>query len=125
MGKTSTPRALKETQAMASQRVMKTSPRKLNLVAKLIRGMRVSDALSTLKFCRKRISNDVERVLYAAVSNAENNHGLDIDNLYVEEAYVGKAMILKRHHVRGRGRVSQVKKYFSNIKVIVGEKESA
>lgn len=123
MGKVSRSRILSETQAEASQRIMKTSQQKLNLVAGLIRGKRVSDALNILSFSQKRVSKDVRKVLYAAMSNAENNHGLDIDSLFVDEAYVGKAMTLKRFRVRGRGRVAQVQKHFSNLKIIVGERE--
>jgi len=125
MGKISRSRVLDEVQASASQRIMKTSPQKLNLVAGLIRGKRVADALSILHFSQKRIAGDVRKVLYAAISNAENNHSLDIDNLFVDEAYVGKSMTLKRFRVRGRGRVAPVKKHFSNLKIIVGERELA
>lgn len=125
MGKPKSQRSMPPNVAMASQKVIKTSPQKLNLVASLIRGKPVGEAARILTFCKRRVSNDVERVLSAAIANAEVNHGLDIDKLYVDEAYVGKSMVLNRFHVRGRGRVAAVKKHFSNLKITVIEKEFA
>ncbi|MDE2167308.1 MAG: 50S ribosomal protein L22 [Alphaproteobacteria bacterium] len=122
MGKPATPRQLHETEASAYARALKTSPRKLNLVAQAIRGKAAAAALNELAFNRRRIARDVRKVLQAAIANAENNHQLDVDRLYVKEATVGRAFSLGRFHVRGRGRISPVEKYFSNLLVVVRER---
>ncbi|MGI9477388.1 MAG: 50S ribosomal protein L22 [Hyphomicrobiaceae bacterium] len=123
MGKPKRPRSLSESEAKAVTRNLRISPQKLNLVAGLIRGKKVSQALADLEFSRKRIAGDVRKCVMSAVANAENNHGLDIDDLVVAEAYVGKNLIMKRFHARGRGRSSAIMKPFSQITVIVREQE--
>lgn len=122
MGKQSTPRRLHETEASAYGHAIKTSSRKLNLVAQAIRGKAASAALNELAFNRRRIAHDVRKVLQAAIANAENNHQLDVDRLYVKEATVGRAFALGRFHVRGRGRISPVEKYYANLLVVVRER---
>ncbi|MBU1209663.1 MAG: 50S ribosomal protein L22 [Alphaproteobacteria bacterium] len=121
MGKPSRERALPDTEAKAVARNLRISPQKLNLVAGLIRGKPVEQALADLEFSRKRISDDVRKCLMSAIANAENNHQLSIDQLVVAEAYVGKNLIMKRFHARGRGRSSVVIKPFSQITVVVRE----
>ena len=121
MGKPKHPRALPESEAKAIAKNLRISPQKLNLVAELIRGKKVSRALNDLEFSRKRIAKDVKKALMSAIANAENNHGLDIDDLIVSEAYVGKNMVLKRFAARGRGRSSRIFKPFSQITVVVRE----
>jgi len=123
MGKPATPRRLAETEAKAYLYGLKVSARKLNLVAGAIRGKRASAALAELTFSRKAIARDVRKVLQAAIANAENNHQLDVDRLYVKEASVGRAFALSRFHTRGRGRVAHIDKHFSNLTVIVQERE--
>lgn len=118
------PRRL-ETEALAKARFIKGSERKLNLLAQLIRGKAVSSALIDLEFSRKRMSGEVKKVLESAIANAENNHNLDVDRLFVREATVGRTMTLKRFHARGRGKSAGVEKPFSNITIIVGEKSAA
>jgi large subunit ribosomal protein L22 len=122
MGKPKRKRSLPETAAKAVARNLKVSPQKLNLVAGLIRGKKVNTALADLEFSRKRIAQDVRKCVMSAVANAENNHGLDVDDLIVAEAYVGKNLVMKRFHARGRGRSSRVLKPFSQITVVVREK---
>ena len=122
MSKKAKPRALEETEASSSLSAIKVSPRKLNLVATQIRGKKASDAIAELTFSRRRIAGDVKKVLQAAIANAENNHQLDVDRLYVKEAFVGRAFSLKRFQARGRGRSAQVEKYFSNLTVVVRER---
>lgn len=122
MGKQSTPRALDAHEAIAKGVRIRTSPRKLNLVAGLIRGKSVDQALAVLKFCKRRVSEEVAKVLMSAIANAENNHGLDIDTLYVSEASVGKALVMKRFMPRARGRAGRIEKPFSNIRIIVRER---
>ena len=100
---------------------LRTSPRKLNLVAQSIRGLPVQKALNELEFSAKRIAKDVRKALYSAISNAENNHSLDIDNLVVAEAYVGKNLVMKRFSPRARGRASRITKPFSEITIVVRE----
>ncbi len=100
---------------------LRTSARKLNLVAQSIRGLKVQRALNELEFSHKRIAKDVRKALYSAISNAENNHNLDIDNLVVAEAYVGKNIIMKRFSARARGRSSRIEKPFSEITIVVRE----
>jgi len=121
MGKPKHPRRLPDTEAQAIARNLKVSPQKLNLVAGLIRGKKVNKALAELDFSRKRISQDVKKCVMSAVANAENNHGLDVDNLIVSEAYVGKNLVMKRFHARGRGRSGKIFKPFSQITVVVRE----
>ena len=125
MGKQVTPRSLKPTEAKAKVINLRISPQKLNLVAASIRGMKVQRALNELEFSAKRISGDVRKALYSAISNAENNHNLDIDNLVVAEAYVGKNLTMKRFHARARGRASRVTKSFSEITIVVREQSEA
>jgi large subunit ribosomal protein L22 len=121
MGKPAAQRRLGETEAAASMRGLRTSPRKLNLVAQTIRGKTASAALAELAFSRRRIARDVRKVLQAAIANAENNHQLDVDRLFVKEATVGRAFVLKRFHTRGRGRSARVEKMFAHLTVIVRE----
>ena len=108
MGKSPNPRRYERDEAVASAKLLKTSPQKLNLVAKMIRGMPVGRADSALQFSKRRIANDVRKVLLSAIANAENNHQLDVDQLVVKEAYVGKAMTLKRYRPRARGRMGKI-----------------
>src|SRR5215472_567865 len=122
MGKPSAPRRLEETEAQACLRGLRTSPRKLNLVAQAIRGKSASSALAELTFSHRRIAREVKKVLQAAIANAENNHQLDVDRLYVREATVGRAFVLKRFHTRGRGRSARVEKRFAHLTVIVRER---
>jgi large subunit ribosomal protein L22 len=123
MGKPKAPRALKETEAKAVARNLRVSPQKLNLLAQLIRGKKVATALADLEFSRKRISTDVRKCLQSAIANAENNHDLDIDDLVVAEAFVGKALVMKRFTPRGRGRVGRIMRTFSHLTVVVREVE--
>ena len=125
MSKPATERRLDETEAKAFIRALRVSARKLNLVAQTIRGKSASSALAELTFSQRRIARDVKKVLQAAIANAENNHQLDVDRLYVKEATVGRAFAMKRFHARGRGRASQVEKYFSNLTVVVRERAEA
>ena len=124
MGKPKSPRALPETEAKAVARMLRVSPQKLNLVATMIRGKKVDSALADLTFSRKRIAGDVKKTLQSAIANAENNHGLDIDDLIVSEAFVGKAFVIKRFHARARGRAGRIEKPFSNLTVIVRQVEA-
>jgi large subunit ribosomal protein L22 len=121
MGKPATPRALPDNEAKAVARMLRVSPQKLNLVAALIRGKKVSSALADLEFSRKRIALDVRKCLQSAIANAENNHDLDVDDLVVSQAFVGKALVMKRFHARARGRAGRVEKPFSNLTIIVRE----
>jgi large subunit ribosomal protein L22 len=123
MGKQAAERRLADTEASAFLRALRISPRKLNLVAQSIRGKDAATAVAELTFMRRRIAQDVKKVLQAAIANAENNHQLDVDRLYVKEATVGRAFAMKRFHARGRGRASQVEKYFANLSVVVRERE--
>jgi large subunit ribosomal protein L22 len=125
MGKAKTERALKDNQAMAMARLLRTSPQKLNLVAAMIRGMKAEDALNQLAFSRRGIAGDVRKVLMSAVANAENNHDLDVDRLVVAEASVGKSLIMKRFRPRARGRAGKITKSFSRIRIVVEEREEA
>ena len=102
-------------------KMIRISPYKLNLEAKSIRGKRVDDALSYLEFSKKRISNTVKDTLESAIANAENNHALDIDKLYVDEAFVGKNMVMKRWRARARGRAAKILKPFSQLTIILKE----
>jgi len=121
MGKPAHPRALPENEAKAVARMLRVSPQKLNLVAAMIRGKKVSSALADLEFSRKRIAGDVRKCLQSAIANAENNHDLDVDDLVVSQAFVGKALVMKRFHARARGRAGRVEKPFSNLTIIVRE----
>ena len=121
MGKPSAARRLDDNEALASLLGLRTSPRKLNLVAQTIRGKTASAALAELSFSRRRIARDVRKVLQAAIANAENNHQLDVDRLFVKEATVGRAFVLKRFHTRGRGRSARVEKMFAHLTVVVRE----
>ena len=111
-----------ENAAMAKARTMKVSPRKLALVAQLIRGRDVSDALQRLTFSRRRIAQEVSKVLESAIANAENNHQLDVDSLYVSRVEVGKSIVMKRWRARARGRLGRYRRFFSNISVVVSER---
>ena len=121
MGKPATPRALPENEAKAVARMLRVSPQKLNLVAQLIRGKKVDTALADLQFSRKRIAREVKKCLESAIANAENNHDLDVDDLVVSQAFVGKALVLKRFHARARGRGARILKPFSNLTIVVRE----
>jgi len=124
MSKKARPRALPDNEAKAVTRSIRISPRKLNDVASEIRGMKVDKALAELTFSRRRIAKDVKKTLESAIANAENNHDLDVDELIVSEAHVGKALVLKRFHPRGRGRMGKILKPFSNLTIVVRQVES-
>lgn len=125
MGKKPAERVLDETEAKAFASTIRTSPRKLNLVAGSIRGMSAGAAVNSLTFSKRRVAQEVKKVLQSAIANAENNHQLDVDRLYVAEAFVGKAMVMKRWRARARGRVGRIEKPFSNLTVIVRERVEA
>lgn len=112
-----------ENQARAFGKTIRTGSRKLNLVAQMIRGKDATQALIDLSFSKRRIAADVKKVLQSAIANAENNHGLDVDDLIVKEATVGRAMVMKRFRARARGRVGRVEKPFSNLTIVVEERE--
>jgi large subunit ribosomal protein L22 len=122
MGKESRARILGDHQAMAVARNIRVSPRKLNLVAQMIRGKKVDRALNVLTFSQKRIASVVKKALQSAIANAENNHDLDVDDLVVKEASVGKNLVMKRFHARARGNAGGIEKFFSQITIIVEEK---
>lgn len=121
MGKPAAARVLADNEAKSVLRNLRTSPRKLNLVAASIRGMPAERALLALKYSKKRIAQDVRKALLSAVANAENNHDLDVDRLVVSEAHVGKALVMKRFHARARGRGARVEKPFSHLTIVVRE----
>ncbi|GLQ07778.1 50S ribosomal protein L22 [Sneathiella chinensis] len=123
MGKQSLERQLADNEAQAKGIRLRVSPQKLNLVAGLIRGKSAEAALKDLTFSKRAIARDVKKVLQSAIANAENNHQLDVDQLYVAEAHVGKALVMKRFRARGRGRASGIVKPFSNITIVVRERE--
>jgi len=125
MGKKKRERSLSENEAKAVSRMLRVSPQKLNLVAQLIRGKKVSMTLADLEFSRKRIARDVRKCLQSAIANAENNHDLDVDDLIVSEAHVGKAIVIKRFMPRGRGRVGRIFKPFANLTIVVRQVEAA
>ena len=125
MGKSARGRTLADTEAKAVSRMLRISPQKLNLVAQSIRGKKVASALADLQFSRKRIAKDVRKCLQSAIANAENNHDLDVDDLVVAEAFVGKALVMKRFHARGRGRAGGILKPFSNLTIVVRQVEEA
>jgi large subunit ribosomal protein L22 len=123
MGKPKRERSLADNEARAVARNLRVSPQKLNLVAALIRGKKVSTALADLTFSRKRIAVDVKKTLESAIANAENNHDLNVDDLVVKEAYVGKSIVMKRFSPRARGRVGAIEKPFANLTIVVREVE--
>src|SRR6187401_3774425 len=123
MSKPKRERSLADNEAKAVARMLRVSPQKLNLVAQLIRGRKASAALADLQFSRKRIAVDVKKCLESAIANAENNHDLDVDDLVVAEAFVGKAIVIKRSTPRGRGRVGRIFKPFSHLTIVVREVE--
>lgn len=123
MSKQAAQRRLAENEAMAMARSLRTGAQKLNLVAASIRGLAAEAALTRLAFSPRRIANDVRKVLEAAIANAENNHNLDVDRLYVAEAFVGKSLTMRRFRARARGRMSRITKPFSRITVVVRERE--
>ena len=125
MGKSTRARTLAENEAKAVSRMLRISPQKLNLVAQLIRGKKASSALADLEFSRKRIARDVRKCLESAIANAENNHDLDVDDLVVAEASVGKALVIKRFNSRGRGRMARIFKPFANLTIVVRERPQA
>ncbi len=125
MGKRKNLRRVAENEAYAVNRMIRTSPIKLNDVARMIRKQPVDKALATLEFSRKRVAREVKKTLESAIANAENNHGLDIDNLIVAEAYVGKSLVMKRWRPRARGRVGRILKPFSRLTIVVREVEEA
>ncbi len=123
MGKDKNPRRVADNEAMAKLRMLRTSPQKLNLVAQLIRGKKVERALTDLTFSKKRIAEDVRKCLQSAIANAENNHGLDVDELIVAEAFVGKNLVMKRGRPRARGRFGRINKPFSELTIKVRQIE--
>ena len=125
MSKQAKARRLKGVEAMCKVRTLRTSPRKLNLVAQSIRGLKVQRALNELEFSPKRIAKDVRKCLESAIANAENNHDLDVDDLIVAEAHVGKSLVIKRFHARARGRAGRITKPFSHLTIVVRQVEAA
>ncbi|MBL6078482.1 50S ribosomal protein L22 [Belnapia sp. T18] len=125
MSKPKHERGLPETEAQAILRNIRVSPRKLNLVAGLIRGRRAQDAVATLAFSKRRIAQTVKKTLESAIANAENNHQLDVDQLVVSRAEVGRSQVMKRFSARGRGRAARVEKWFSHLKIVVAEQPAA
>ena len=125
MSKKSRERSLNDNEAKAVARMLRVSPQKLNLLAQLIRGKKVAAALADLEFSRKRMAREVRKCLESAIANAENNHDLDVDDLVVAQAHVGKGLVIKRFHARGRGRAGKVMKPFSHLTIVVREVEAA
>jgi large subunit ribosomal protein L22 len=125
MSKKAHGRRLADNEAKAVTRMLRISPQKLNLVAQLIRGKKAAAALADLQFSRKRIAGDVKKCLESAIANAENNHDLDVDDLVVAEAHVGKALVIKRFTPRGRGRVGKIFKPFAHLTIVVRQVEAA
>src|ERR1700730_14195001 len=125
MGKKARERVLRDNEAKAVARMLRVSPRKLDLVAGLIRGKKVANALADLEFSRKRTARDVRKCLESAIAHAANNHQLDVDELVVAPAHVGKALVINRFHARGRGRMSRILKPFANLTIVVREGEAA
>ncbi len=123
MSKPGYPRALADNEAQAILSNIRISPRKLNLVAAMIRNLPAADAVATLTFSKRRIAQQVRKALESAIANAENNHQLDVDRLVVSRAEVGRATVMRRFHARGRGRASRVEKWFSHLKIVVTERE--
>jgi len=125
MGKPKRERTLDDAAAMAYGKLIRSSPQKLNLVAQSIRGKAASRALAELSFSPRRVAGDVKKVLQSAIANAENNHQLDVDRLYVAEAFVGRSLVMRRFRARARGRVGRIEKPWSNLTVVVREREEA
>ncbi|MDP7142013.1 MAG: 50S ribosomal protein L22 [Alphaproteobacteria bacterium] len=123
MGQAANKKKQAANEARAYAKYIRTSPSKLNLVAETIRGQKADKALVDLEFNRRRVSNEVKKVLQSAVANAENNHGLDVDRLYVAEATVGKSIVMRRFKARARGRAAGIEKFFSRLTIVVREKE--
>ena len=121
MSKPKHPRGLADSEAQAVTFNIRVSPRKLNLVAAMIRGKKAQDAVAQLTFSKRRIAGTVKKTLESAIANAENNHSLDVDRLVVARAEVGRASVMKRFHARGRGRSSTIEKWFSHLKIVVAE----
>ncbi len=124
MSKPSAPRRLADNEAIATLSNLRVSPQKLGLVAGLIRGKNCEQALAELRFSRRRIAHDVRKVLQSAIANAENNHQLDVDKLFVSEISVGRGLVMRRWHARGRGRSAGIEKKFSNLRLVVREREA-
>ena len=122
MGKQAKARNLADSEAMSIVRNLRVSPQKLNLVATMIRGMDVNKAIAALSFSRRRIAGDVKKGLQSAIANAENNHSLDVDRLFVKEAHVGKGLVMKRFRARAKGRGARILKPFSHLTIVVGER---
>ena len=122
MGKQANPRNLADSEAMSVVRNLRVSPQKLNLVAAMIRGMDVNKAVAALSFSRRRIAGDVKKGLQSAIANAENNHSLDVDRLFIKEARVGKGLVMKRFRARAKGRGARILKPFSHLTIVVGER---
>jgi large subunit ribosomal protein L22 len=125
VGQSPNPRRCADNEALAISRMLKTSPQKLNLVAAMIRRKPVAKALADLTFSKKRVAIDVKKTLQSAIANAENNHNLDVDDLVVAEAWVGKNLVMKRGHPRARGRYGRIMKPFSQITIKVRQEEQA
>jgi large subunit ribosomal protein L22 len=125
MSKPKHERGLADNEAQAITRNIRVSPRKLNLVAAMIRGRKAQDAVAALTFSKRRIAGTVKKTLESAIANAENNHSLDVDRLVVAKAEVGRSMVMKRFHARGRGRAARVEKWFSHLKIVVAEQKQA
>jgi large subunit ribosomal protein L22 len=125
MSKPKAPRSVADTEAQCVVSNLRVSPRKLNLVAGLIRNRRASEAVATLTFSKRRIAHAVKKALESAIANAENNHQLDVDQLVVTRAEVGRSVVMRRFHARGRGRAARVEKWFSHLKIVVAEREDA
>jgi large subunit ribosomal protein L22 len=122
MSKQSHPRGLAENEAQAIVSNLRVSPRKLNLVAAMIRNLPAQNAVATLTFSKRRIAQQVKKTLESAIANAENNHQLDVDRLIVTRAEVGRSVVMRRFHARGRGRAARVEKWFSHLKIVVAER---
>ena len=122
MGKQAKPRNLADSEALSAVRNLRVSTQKLNLVAAMIRGMDVNKAVAALSFSRRRIAGDVKKGLQSAIANAENNHSLDVDRLFVKEAHVGKGLVMKRFRARAKGRGAKILKPFSHLTIVVGER---
>jgi len=125
MGKPANKRRLADNEAVARATQIRSSAQKLNLIAELIRGKDAGRALLDLEFSKRRVSQQVKVLLESAIANAENNHGLDVDRLYVKEATVGRALVMKRFRARARGRAGRIEKPFSNMRIVVSEKSDA
>ena len=123
MSKPGLPRMLADNEAQAIVSNIRVSPRKLNLVAAMIRDLPAEQALATLTFSKRRIAGQVKKALESAIANAENNHQLDVDRLIVSRAEVGRSIVMRRFHARGRGRAARVEKWFSHLKIVVTERQ--